>query len=71
MAGAFEIDLKKIQESARKMLNKGAITENYKLDVEEVISLLNHSLATELICVLRYKKHFLHSRRARCERGCS
>ena len=58
MPNDFKMDLKKIQESARKTLNKGPVTENYDLDIKQVISLLNHSLATELICVLRYKKHY-------------
>ena len=53
----FISDIKKIRESARKHLEQGPITEHYKLDLENVIALLNGALATEIICTLRYKKH--------------
>ena len=53
----FLTNMKQIREQARKHLKQGAITENYGLDLNKVISLLNSALATELICTLRYKQH--------------
>jgi bacterioferritin len=38
-------------------LNEGAITQNYQGKVEDAITLLNHAVATEIVCVLRYKFH--------------
>ena len=54
----FLTDVKKIRERARKHMNEGAVTEGYKADRKQVISVLNDVLATELVCVLRYKRHF-------------
>lgn len=54
----FLADIRKIREDARKHLMRGPITENYRLDLDKVIELLNGALATELICTLRYKKHY-------------
>jgi bacterioferritin len=39
-------------------MNDGAVTAGYQADRENVISMLNAALATELVCVLRYKRHF-------------
>lgn len=44
-------------EAARHSLDDGAVTPNYGPWREEIIQLLNDSLATELVCVLRYKRH--------------
>ncbi len=44
-------------DKARKSLDEGAVTPNYGPWREDVIRLLNDSLATELVCVLRYKRH--------------
>lgn len=57
MTTQFIIDIQKIRESARKKLASGAVTEHYSADVNTVVELLNDALATELICVLRYKNH--------------
>jgi len=54
----FFTDVKKIRERARKHMRNGAITEGYKADRENVIKVLNEALATELVCVLRYKRHY-------------
>lgn len=43
---------------ARKKLDDGAITDDYRLDKKTIIDLLNESLATELVCVLRYKRNY-------------
>lgn len=53
----FVMDVKAIRANARKNLDKGAITETYTADRQTVLKLLNDSLATELVCVLRYKRH--------------
>lgn len=42
---------------ARRSLDDGAITESYKADRKKVVQLLNEALATELVCVLRYRRH--------------
>lgn len=44
-------------EAARKSLDEGAVTPAYGPHREVIIKLLNDSLATELVCVLRYKRH--------------
>jgi len=54
----FVSDLKKIKERARAHMEKGAVTENYKADLNAVIKVLNEVLATEIVCVLRYKRHY-------------
>ena len=54
----FLTDIKTLRERARKHIEKGAVTEGYSADRDTVIKLLNEALATELICVLRYKRHY-------------
>lgn len=44
-------------DSARRSLDKGAVTPSYGPWRKDIIKLLNDSLATELVCVLRYKRH--------------
>ena len=59
MAGKpFVSDIAAIRRRAREHIIKGAVTEGYKADRETVIKLLNEALATELVCVLRYKYHY-------------
>ncbi len=55
---SFVTDIQTIRERARKHMEQGAITEGYKADRETVIKLLNEALATEIVCVLRYKRHY-------------
>ena len=47
-----------IRASVRKEMEKGAVTPSYQGNLEEAIKLLNQALATEIVCVLRYKFHF-------------
>jgi bacterioferritin len=54
----FVTDLRTIKERARKHMEQGAVTENYKADLKAVVKVLNDVLATELVCVLRYKRHY-------------
>jgi bacterioferritin len=56
--GEFLTDLKEIKARARKEMEKGAVTDNYKADLKAVIKVLNQVLATEIVCVLRYKRHY-------------
>ena len=44
-------------EAAKRSLDQGAVTPSYGPWREDIIKLLNDSLATELVCVLRYKRH--------------
>ncbi len=46
-----------LRKHAREQVEDGAVTESYKADKEQVLKMLNESLATELVCVLRYRKH--------------
>ena len=55
---AFISDLSAIRARARKHIENGAITESYTADREAVVKLLNEALATEIVCVLRYKRHY-------------
>src|SRR5437588_8737056 len=54
----FVSDIKEIRSRARKHIEEGAVTESYQADRETVIRLLNEALATEIVCVLRYKRHY-------------
>jgi bacterioferritin len=47
-----------LRERARRHIERGAVTEGYTADRETVIKLLNEALATEIVCVLRYKRHY-------------
>src|SRR5258708_37100382 len=51
-------DIKTLRERARKHNENGAVTEGYTADRETVVKLLNEALATELVCVLRYKRPY-------------
>ena len=55
---SFLTDIKTLRERARKHIEKGAVIESYRADLPTVIKLLNEALATELICILRYKRHY-------------
>ncbi|WP_433515108.1 ferritin-like domain-containing protein [Nonomuraea sp. CA-143628] len=53
----FLTDIKTIRERARAEIDKGPITDAYGADLERVIQICNEALVTELVCVLRYKRH--------------
>jgi len=53
----FLTDIKTLRERARRHIDQGAVTEGYSADRETVIKLLNEALATEIVCVLRYRRH--------------
>jgi bacterioferritin len=54
----FLSDVKELRRRARANMNRGAVTDSYQLDVKQVCEVLNAALATEIVCVLRYKRHF-------------
>jgi bacterioferritin len=54
----FLTDVAELRRRARKHMDMGAVTESYKADRKQVIKILNEVLATELVCVLRYKRHY-------------
>ena len=54
----FLTDIKTLRERARQHIENGAVTEGYTADRETVVKLLNEALATEIVCVLRYKRHY-------------
>ena len=56
--GKFVSDIDAIRRRAREQIEKGPVTSGYKADVKRVCEVLNEALATELVCVLRYKRHF-------------
>jgi bacterioferritin len=56
--GSFLTDIQTLRARARQHIEKGAITESYKADLPTVLKLLNEALATELVCVLRYRRHY-------------
>jgi bacterioferritin len=51
-------DVKTLRENARAHIGQGSLTANYGADRERVVKVLNEALATELVCVLRYKRHY-------------
>lgn len=56
--GPFISDIKELRKRARQHIEKGAVTDGYKVDRETALKLLNEALATEIVCVLRYKRHY-------------
>ncbi|OON78065.1 ferritin-like domain-containing protein [Streptomyces tsukubensis] len=54
----FLTDIETIRDRARKEIEKGPITEAYGADLPRVLQILNEALATEIVCVLRYKRHY-------------
>lgn len=58
MESTFVIDIKGIREKARQHIEDGAVTGGYTGDRTVINSLLNDALATEIVCVLRYKRHY-------------
>jgi bacterioferritin len=68
----FLADISEIRRRARHHIEQGAVTSGYKGDRETVVRVLNEALATEIVCVLRYKRHYymaqgIHSQAVREE----
>ena len=56
--GEFLSDVETLRRNARAHIDQGPITEAYGADRDRVVAVLNEVLATELVCVLRYKCHY-------------
>jgi bacterioferritin len=54
----FLSDVATLRQRARQHIEEGAVTSNYGLDAPLVCKVLNEALATEIVCVLRYKRHY-------------
>jgi bacterioferritin len=62
MASHFVSNLSEIRRRARQHVLEGAVTSGYEADREKVVALLNEALATEIVCILRYKQHYFIAR---------
>jgi bacterioferritin len=56
--GDFLSDVEELRRRARQHIQEGAVTAGYGADRDKVISVLNEALATEIVCILRYKRHY-------------
>ncbi|MFD8542358.1 bacterioferritin [Streptomyces sp. NPDC059649] len=54
----FLTDIETIRARARQEIEKGPVTDAYGADLERVLQVLNEALATEIVCTLRYKRHY-------------
>jgi bacterioferritin len=54
----FLSDIQTIRKRAREHIEEGAVTSGYAADRKTVLKILNEALATEIVCVLRYKRHY-------------
>jgi bacterioferritin len=54
---SFLTDVRTLRKRAREHIEQGAVTKGYKAKRETVLKLLNEALATEIVCVLRYRRH--------------
>ena len=57
-AKPFVMDIKRLRERARQHMTDGAVTTSYGGDTQVACRILNEALATEIVCVLRYKRHY-------------
>ncbi|MFO1312434.1 MAG: ferritin-like domain-containing protein [Burkholderiales bacterium] len=68
----FLTDVATLRERARRHIEEGAVTETYGLDASQVCKVLNDALATEIVCTLRYRRHYymasgIHSESVKAE----
>lgn len=54
----FISDVEAIRKRAREHMDQGAVTDGYRADRDTVLKILNEALATEIVCVLRYRRHY-------------
>jgi bacterioferritin len=54
----FLSDVQELRRRARQHIESGAVTDGYRANRDTVVKLLNEALATEIVCVLRYKRHY-------------
>jgi bacterioferritin len=55
-------DVATLRSQAREHIERGAVTVGYSADREQVLKMLNEALATEIVCVLRYRRHHFMAR---------
>jgi bacterioferritin len=60
--GPFLSDIRELRKRAREHMDDGPVTPSYSADREKVIQVLNDALATEIVCTLRYKRHYYMAR---------
>ena len=58
MREPFRADMELIRRRAREKMDQGAVTSAYLADRDQVVAVLNEVLATEIVCTLRYKRHY-------------
>ncbi len=58
MKNEFLTDIQTLRQRARQHIERGAVTEGYQPDIKTAVRILNEALATEIICVLRYRRHY-------------
>jgi len=68
----FVSDVAALRKRAREHIDQGAVTDTYGLDAQQVCKVLNDALATEIVCVLRYRRHYymasgIHSESVKAE----
>jgi len=68
----FVSDVQMLRQRAREHIEQGAVTSTYGLDAQQVCNVLNDALATEIVCVLRYRRHYymasgIHSESVKAE----
>src|SRR5260370_32410110 len=57
MKDVYPYDIENVRKLAKKALSEGAVTQDYPLNVDQACQLLNAALATEIMCVMRYRHH--------------
>jgi bacterioferritin len=57
-AKPFLSDIKELRRRARENMMRGSVTSDYKGDIDQAVDVLNAALATEIVCILRYKRHY-------------
>jgi bacterioferritin len=58
----FLTDIETLRKRARQHIDRGAVTDGYRADLHVVVKLLNEALATEIVCTLRYRRHYYMAR---------
>lgn len=58
----FLSDVQELRRRARENMMRGSVTSDYQGDLGQAVDVLNQALATEIVCVLRYKRHYFMSR---------
>jgi bacterioferritin len=58
----FLSDVQELRRRARENIMNGPVTSDYRGDIQQAVNILNQALATEIVCVLRYKRHYYMSR---------